>query len=832
MNCAYFIYRLNHEKLEHSRWSVWKITTKNRPCITGSVIKSLRSQIYAIQRSIRSFPVAERWTTMQELRILINEDQPMDADLLERALRKSGFEFVSHRVDSRPSFLTALHEFMPDIIMSDYRLPTFNGMEALELANDLAPDVPFVIVTGAMNEEIAVACMRAGADDYVLKDHLVRIGPAVESAVAKKKVELEKRQANQNLASSEKKFRAIFEQSNDAIFLLDGLLFVDCNTTAVTLFGVARDRILSSTPLDFSPEVQPNGVTSRTLADEKINMANCGTLQNFEWRHQRPDGSIFDVDICLSTLDIEGKSFILAILRDITEKKRTELELNEQREKYKELSQEFNVLLDALPDRILLLSPAQEVVWANRAARECFMIAGCEQAERRCFKLVHGISAPIEGCPVRESLQTGAPAKNVLKVHDEMIWEVRSVPLKNWNNDPGNVIEICRDITEIKKLEQQLFHAQKMEAIGQLAGGIAHDFNNILTAMIGYGNLLQMRMVEDEAAMHYVEQILRNSERAAALTQGLLAFSRKKVTNLEPTDVNDTILNVKMFLERLVGEDIDIRTMLAGEPLVASVDQSQMEQVFMNLATNARDAMPDGGTLSIATSRCYMDDDFIRFHGFGEVGRYLQVDVSDTGMGMDENTCARIFEPFFTTKEEGKGTGLGLSIVYGIIKEHKGYVAVKSKKGFGTTFTLYLPLIEDGDFQKSMAYSQMPTGGSETILVAEDDDYVRETVVKFLRDYGYTVIEAVDGEDAVEQYLAAKDRVRLLLLDVLMPKKGGREVYEEARALCPNIKVLFDSGYPLHVLQGKGILQEGVNYILKPISPSELLKKVREVLDQ
>ncbi len=769
---------------------------------------------------------------MQELRILINEDQPMDADLLERALRKSGYEFVSHRVDSRSSFLAALKEFLPDIIISDYHLPTFDGMEALELAKNLAPDVPFIIVTGALNEVIAVECMKAGADDYVLKDHLVRIGPAIESAMKNRKILLEKILADQNLASSEKKFRAIFEQSNDAIFLLDGLDFVDCNSMAVTLFGVARDRLLSGTPLDFSPDVQLNGVTSRILADEKIKGVTCGNRQTFEWLHQRPDGTVFDVDVCLSPLDIEGKSFMLAILRDITEKKRNELELKEQKEKFKELSQEFNVLLDAIPDRILLLSPEHEVVWANRAARESFLVAGCELGERRCFKLVHGTSSPSSDCPVLETLQTGAPAKKILNVHDEMIWEVRSVPLKNGNNDPSNVIEISRDITEIKKLEQQLFHAQKMEAVGQLAGGIAHDFNNILTAIIGYGNLLQMRITGDNDSIHYVEQILRNSERAATLTQGLLTFSRKKVANLQPMNVNDTILNVIMFLERLVGEDVTIRTTLAEEPLVGRVDQSQMEQVLMNLTANARDAMPDGGTLAIATSPCNMDNDFIRFHGFGEVGRYLQIDVSDTGMGMDDNTCARIFEPFFTTKEEGKGTGLGLSIVYGIIKEHNGYVAVRSKKGYGTTFSLYLPLIEKVDFQKSTAHSQMPTGGSETILVAEDDDYVRETVVKCLRDFGYTVLEAVDGDDAVEQYRAAQDRVRLLLLDVLMPKKGGREVYEQARAVCPDIKVLFNSGYPVDVLQGKGILNEGVNYMLKPILPSELLNKVRDVLDQ
>jgi len=650
---------------------------------------------------------------MQHLRILINEDTPADADLLEYAIRKAGIDFVSTRVETRAAFLGALQESTPDVIISDYSLPTFDGMQALELAKEHVPFTPFIIATGALNEETAVECLKAGADDYVLKDRMIRIGPAIEAALSKKKALLEKQRAEQRLISSEQEFRA-------------------------------------------------------------------------------------------------GE------------------------EKYRQLSQEYNTLLDAIPDSILLQSPGLEIVWANRAARENFRDTLTGSEERHCYKLMHETSAPHENCPVLECFRTGLPSKSVISVRGELTFEVRAVPVRNESGDLVNVIEICRDITEMKKLEQQLFHAQKMEAVGQLAGGIAHDFNNIITALIGYGNLVQMKMADDDPSLHYLDQMLTTAERAAELTQGLLAFSRKNEPNLQPMNVNDIIRTSERFLARVIGEDVKILCAIEEDPLIAVIDHSQVEQVLMNLATNARDAMPGGGTLSISTSRYEIDGNFVRRHGFGEPGWYVRVEVSDTGMGMGEKTRSKIFEPFFTTKEQGKGTGLGLSIVYGIIKEHGGYISVASSEGRGTTFSIYLPLREESlhEDKTKVIPAPEPAGGSETILIAEDDDWVREMTAKFLRDFGYTVLEAADGEEAAEKFAGAKDRISLLILDVLMPKKGGREVFEAASSLRPHIKALFNSGYPLDVLQSKGLLDADVNYYLKPIAPRDLLSRVREILEQ
>ncbi|MDD2337080.1 MAG: PAS domain-containing protein, partial [Geobacteraceae bacterium] len=495
---------------------------------------------------------------MEKLRILINEDMPSDAELLEYEIRKSGFNFISNRVDSREGFLAALEEFCPDLIISDYNLPSFDGMQALALAREISPFIPVIIVTGALNEEIAVECMKAGADDYVLKDNLRRLVPAIGVVMANSKARSERVLAEEQSAASERKMRAVFEHAHDAIFILHEGIFIDCNPQAEKLFGVARSNLLNRSLSDFYPKGH-KGLASQDPAAERFRKTLAGEPQNFEWRLQRFDETTFDVDVGLSPIEIDGRLNVMAILRDITDRKRIEFELRENEKKYKDLSQEFNTLLDAIPDPILLQSPSLKIVWANKSAISHFTEDSEHPEERHCFKLLHQISTPHEGCPVRECFETGMPAKGIVPMTDR-VWEIRAVPVKDENDAIVNVIEIGRDITEMKKLEQQLIHAQKMEAVGQLAGGIAHDFNNIVTAIIGYGNLVLMKLSEDDSARHFVEQILVTADRAAELTQGLLAFSRKKVLNMHPANLVDIINGFRSFLERIIGEQIVVTT--------------------------------------------------------------------------------------------------------------------------------------------------------------------------------------------------------------------------------------------------------------------------------
>jgi CheY-like chemotaxis protein len=370
-----------------------------------------------------------------------------------------------------------------------------------------------------------------------------------------------------------------------------------------------------------------------------------------------------------------------------------------------------------------------------------------------------------------------------------------------------------------------------MEAVGQLAGGIAHDFNNILTAIMGYANLLQMKINVDDPLNRYIAEILASSERAADLIQGILAFSRKQILNPKPVDINDVIEKMKELLSRTISEDIELEALLNDQTLTVMVDRGQMEQVLMNLCTNARDAMPTGGMLTIETASMEMTEEFVQNHGYGAKGRYARISVSDTGVGIDEETKRKIFEPFFTTKEVGKGTGLGLAVVYGIVKQHDGHINVYSEKGTGSTFRIYLPLLESAKIEKSgPAASLVPSGTGERILIAEDNRQVRDLTRHVLEEHGYKVVEAVDGDDAIGKFRESPDLIDLAILDVVMPKKGGKEAYEAMRRIRPDIKVFFVSGYPKNIVNSRGILEDDVEVILKPLIPKDLLRKVRQVL--
>ncbi|ABK98763.1 PAS/PAC sensor hybrid histidine kinase [Pelobacter propionicus DSM 2379] len=392
------------------------------------------------------------------------------------------------------------------------------------------------------------------------------------------------------------------------------------------------------------------------------------------------------------------------------------------------------------------------------------------------------------------------------------------------------IVENFQDITEQKLLEAQLGHAQKMEAVGQLAGGVAHDFNNILTAIIGYGNLLQMKVGGDETLEKYVNQILYSAERAATLTNSLLAFSRKHIIHVREVSLNEIIARAEKLLSRLVPEDIELRV-LVGPDCSILADSTQMEQVLMNLVTNARDSMPDGGRLTISTEPAFLDREFVHRQGYGEPGSFVKVTFSDNGVGMDEGIRERIFEPFFTTKETGKGTGLGLAIVYGIVKQHEGYIDVSSQPGRGTTFTIYLPLITATDQPAHSPDSRTLPRGTETLLLAEDEPLVRVITKTILEEFGYTVIEAEDGVDAVDRFQEHRERIQLIILDVIMPKKNGRQAYDAIRLIRPEVKALFMSGYADDILSSKGIRDEELHFVPKPLDQSILLHKVREILD-
>ncbi len=523
----------------------------------------------------------------------------------------------------------------------------------------------------------------------------------------------------------------------------------------------------------------------------------------------------------------------LSSARDITERKQAENAQQDSETRYKKL-------VESITDYMYTVQIEDGRAAATRHGPGCVAVTGYMSEEYEAdpylwYRMIHGEDRNAVTAQAGMILSGAAPPSlehRVIHKDGSVRW-VKNTPVPR-HDERGRLVAydgMVTDITERRHLENELRHAQKMEAVGQLAGGIAHDFNNILSAIIGYGSLLQLKIDKDDPLRSYVEQIIASSQRAAHLTHSILTFSRKQIINLRPVDLNEIIRRVEKLLVRLIGEDIELKTMLCGGALSLMADSGQVEQVLINLCTNARDAMSDGGFLMIETRLLECDESFVKAHPYAKPGIYAMVSVSDTGIGMDARTKEKIFEPFFTTKEVGKGTGLGLSIAYGIIKQHSGYINVYSEPGKGTTFKIYLPLIKAGVKATESAVPLPVAGGAETVLIAEDDAAVRKLVREVLEHFGYTVIEARDGEDAVHKFLEYEDKVHLLVMDLLMPKKNGKEACEEIKKIKPDVKVIFTSGYTADILHKKGILEQGINFISKPISPNEFIRMVRKVLD-
>ena len=397
----------------------------------------------------------------------------------------------------------------------------------------------------------------------------------------------------------------------------------------------------------------------------------------------------------------------------------------------------------------------------------------------------------------------------------------------------GNTrLVLVSDVTERKKLEEQLRQAQKMEAIGRLAGGVAHDFNNLLTIISGYGQLVRERLGSDDPASGFMTEVLKASERAAALTRQLLAFSRQQVLTPSLVDFNGLVGNTEKMLRRLIGEDIELVTILKPGLGQVKADPGQIEQVIMNLALNSRDAMPKGGRLTIETANVNLDDGYVRDHPEVQPGPYVLLAVSDTGIGMDAETQKRIFEPFFTTKEKGKGTGLGLAMVYGIVRQSGGHIWVYSELNVGTVFKLYFPRSQE-THAASHTPVQQPRSvrGSETILLVEDEESLRKLVKSILQRKGYAVLAPEDVMEALDIAQKHAGPIHLLLTDVIMPKMSGRDLAEQVVSFHKETRVVYMSGYTDDAIVQHGVLDSGVSFVQKPFSPDAIARKVREVLD-
>ncbi len=635
---------------------------------------------------------------------------------------------------------------------------------------------------------------------------------------------------------SENKYHTIFNTIHDAVFIHDAQTgaILDVNAAALSFVGYTRDEIAGLTIGDLSPGTPPY---DEATAAQRIQSARKGVPQLFEWQAKKKNGQVFWVEVSLSCTTAASDEIVVAVVRDISERKLAE-KLHKETERLLEFTQ-FTV------------HQAKIAVFWCHATGFFFYVndTACEWLQYTREELMAMHVADINPEFPRTAwddhwndIKTHGLVQ-MQSIHRRKNGEIYPVEIfSNYVQFEGKEYKLAfvHDISAQKKaeqektvLEEQLRQAQKMEAIGTLAGGVAHDLNNMLSPILGYAELIKNSLPAVDQRWGQLNEIFKAGLRARNLTRQLLTFGRKQPLSISPINLNNVIRGFEKMLRRTIRENITIKTNLASTLPVIDGDQGQIEQIIINLAVNAQDAMPDGGALTIETGTIYLDEKFQEFGAEDKAGPHVMMAVSDTGQGIDKKLLSRIFEPFFTTKEKGSGTGLGLSTAYGITKQHGGHLWVYSEPGQGSTFKVYLP---QSDAPESAVSTEEPLAepikGDETVLVVEDNKQVLALAKYILEDCGYKVLEADSPASAINLAGDIKDTIDLLLTDVVMPDLNGKELYERLADRLPDLKVLFMSGYTGNVIVHHGVIDEDINFISKPFGVSDLASKVREVLDK
>ncbi len=651
-----------------------------------------------------------------------------------------------------------------------------------------------------------------------------------------------RRQAETAQRESEARYRAIFDASPNAMSINEpdslGERYIEVNETYIQVTGYRRDQLIGKSPLEVG------FWHNRPQHDEFVTtLERDGVVNNFEAEFRLGDDRMITAVISARMISLGGRPYVLSIVRDITAQKKAEQAL--------QANQQFlQDVFDAIRDGISVLDADLNILqvnhWMETLYQEQMPLIG-----KKCYVAYQRRNARCPWCPSVKTLKTG-------DAHTEIVpypsadapagWlELSAFPIKDANGRVVKIIEYVKDITarvraeqEKEHLQERLMQAQKMEAIGRLAGGIAHDFNNILTAIQGYTEFLLQAFADDSPQKDLsaaqvradLREVMAAANRAQGLTQQLLAFSRKQILQPRVISLSETITDLERMLRPLLGEDIQIFEHLAYDRDHVHADPTQIEQIVLNLAVNARDAMPNGGRLTFEVTHLTVDQEFAYAHPGLHSGEYVQLSISDTGIGMSDEVKAHLFEPFFTTKEQGKGTGLGLATVYAIVEQLNGYISVYSEEGIGSTFKIYLPHAAGPSkpAAPTMSNASMPAG-NETILVAEDEEMVRLLINRVLSRCGYTVLVAEQPADALALARAHQTPIDLLITDVIMPEMGGKELATQLATIHPETCVLFISGYTDNAIVHQGVLKPGIHFVQKPFTPTDLAAKVRKILD-
>jgi two-component system NtrC family sensor kinase len=799
--------------------------------------------------------------------ILIVDDNPQDLSLLQTLLKRHGYG-VTAAANGAEALEKARSE-RPDMIITDILMPTMDGFALCRewKRDDILKNIPFVFFTATYTDlKDRKFALGLGADRFIGKpqEQEVFLGmieevfsdekagrlaapcaPQHDEAVfnreynetlirklenkmvqleeANRRLELEvagRKKSERALKESEEKFRVIFESSKDGIVLVDvdSKKFLMANNTFCDMVQYTLDEIRQLGILDVHPEEDVPWIIV-----EFDRRARHESLMEIDIPVKRKDGSIFWVEIKSSPMTITGKNYVVGNFRDVTKRRKSD-----------EALARLGMAVDQSPEGVIITDREGRIQYANPAFERTSGYSMEEVVGKNPETLLGGkqevaFYQELWGTLARGEVWTG---HLIQRRKDGSLYEEDATisPVRDSSENIICFVGVMRDVTQILLLEKQVRTAQKMEAVGTLAGGIAHDFNNVLTVILGYGEMLKLRIANDPMALSDLDQIQRSAEHASVLTRQLLTFARRQVIDPANLDLNEVTTGLVKLLRKVTRENIELKTFLAeGVPTIRA-DQGQVEQVLMNLTLNARDAMPGGGQLVVETQEAWLDEEYVKQHPYMKAGRYAVLSVSDTGIGMDEGTRERIFEPFFTTKGPDKGTGLGLAVVYGVVKQHNGFIHVYSEPGKGTTLRIYFPAVDVPPDSRVVAAREIIHGGNETILLAEDNESVRHLAEQTLITYGYRVLTACDGEEAVDIFRRHGKEIAIVVLDMVMPNKGGKQAYDEMIATDSRVKAIFMSGYSANAIHDSFVLHPGIPFLQKPFAPSDLARMVREVL--
>lgn len=746
---------------------------------------------------------------LQPLTVLIVEDHPPDAELVVRELRRAGFEPHWQRVDTEEAFLTHLQPSL-DLVLSDFELPQFSGLRAYQLLSKSGLEIPFIIVSGTIGEDTAVATMKLGVSDYLLKDRLGRLGAAVTHAIAETRLHRERAKADRDL----RLFRALIDESNDTLEIVDPAtgLILDVNGKGPTELGYTRAEYLSLRVFDLDPTIKES-----QWPQLATRVQEAGSLAN-EGLHRRKDGSTFPVEVNAKWVR-HDRDYIVSVVRDISLRKQAESALRASEERFRQLAeniQEVFWIKDPSTNQILYVSPKYEQIWGQT----CKSLYASKQG---WYDTVHPEDhARVLAAITRQSTGSYDEEYRIVLPDGSVLWiRDRAYPVFGPGGSLDRLVGVAEDITEKKNLHEQFLRAQRLEAIGTLAGGLAHDLNNVLSPILMSVPALREHL-RDPEGLQMLRMIEENVLRGSSIISRVLGFARGTQVKSVPVDLKSLMQEIERLTFETFPKSIRIEVSTEENLWPVSGDATQLHQALLNLAVNARDAMPGGGQLRFAGRNIVLDARYpLRAWGL-QPGPHVAMEVSDTGTGIPPEIRSKIFDPFFTTKEIGKGTGLGLASTLAIVKSHHGYIQVDSEPGAGTVFTIYLPAQPKAQLTDPRAPETLFPGNGELVLIIDDEEPIREVAKKTLERFGYRTLLAENGTKGIALYAANQNAVAAVITDMMMPEMDGMATIKALRKINPAVKIIAASGLELST--------DDARHLAKPFTAEALLGTLHEIL--